>query len=299
MGAAPSSPSPTPSPSPSLSPAGPRIPNSSVSVSVNTNHNYEPSADSHNDELQKAMSMEPALSSSLSPSHTMSKNASDASHSKTEKKRRSNLLTLGKKKGSDVASEVKSGPIYKPGLESNTQLSITSLDQLFPTKSASLTALTRTLEQIDQKEEPVSSMTTLEVGKASFSGSASIPGVPESSVSVSYVFFTVVLPSEECWLRAEGILKRDKDGRVYLRFIRHKRVIIIGPGKLREGIEIVDVCVYDNRGTDLVKKSSMELVVTRVDDICLVEYGSCILPAAGTDPQIKIDGSLSWRIKAT
>eukprot|EP00475_Leptophrys_vorax_P015447 TRINITY_DN2178_c0_g1_i1.p1 TRINITY_DN2178_c0_g1~~TRINITY_DN2178_c0_g1_i1.p1 ORF type:complete len:305 (+),score=29.86 TRINITY_DN2178_c0_g1_i1:66-917(+) len=283
MGAAPSSPSPTPSPSPSLSPAGPRIPNSSVSVSVNTNHNYEPSADSHNDELQKAMSMEPALSSSLSPSHTMSKNASDASHSKTEKKRRSNLLTLGKKKGSDVASEVKSGPIYKPGLESNTQLSITSLDQLFPTKSASLTALTRTLEQIDQKEEPVSSMTTLEVGKASFSGSASIPGVPESSVSVS----------------AEGILKRDKDGRVYLRFIRHKRVIIIGPGKLREGIEIVDVCVYDNRGTDLVKKSSMELVVTRVDDICLVEYGSCILPAAGTDPQIKIDGSLSWRIKAT
>jgi hypothetical protein len=93
------------------------------------------------------------------------------------------------------------------------------------------------------------------------------------------------------------VLKRDQEGKVYLRFVRNKRIIIIGPGKLKDGIEMVEVSVYGNRGTELLRKSTMELVITRVDDICLVEYGSVVLPAMEKEPQIKIDGSLSWRIK--
>jgi len=98
---------------------------------------------------------------------------------------------------------------------------------------------------------------------------------------------------------AEGVLKRDKDDKVYLRFTRYKRVIVVGPGKLKDGIEIVDVCVYGSRGTELQRKATTELIISRVDDVCLVEYASCVLPASGNDPAVKIDGSLSWRIKAS
>jgi hypothetical protein len=134
--------------------------------------------------MQKTLSVEPSLSSSPNNASAIAKAASD--NPKLDKKRRSNMLTIGRnKKPQEIDPNAPVSAPYKPALESTSQLSISSLDQIFTTPSPNASALSKSLEQFESKEAPSSSMTTLEVGKASFSGSASVPGIPESHQHVT------------------------------------------------------------------------------------------------------------------
>lgn len=92
------------------------------------------------------------------------------------------------------------------------------------------------------------------------------------------------------------MLKRHSDGQFYLRFVYLKRIVHLGPFIVRKGTEQVKLCIYSHQEDQVLFESVVELIISSIDDLSLVESFSCVLvPTSAVDATIKLDGSLSWR----
>lgn len=127
-----------------------------------------------------------------------------------------------------------------------------------------------------------SSLMSVEVGKSIFSGSTSIKGQPTSFERVALV----------------GVVKRQpRDGLLYLQFVYKKKIIRVGPGQMDRGDETVEIQVLTAEDV-LINKSTMKLLIQRIDDLSIVEFCTCELPGSSpSDCAIRLDGAISWRHK--